>query len=75
MELYIHFPFCVRKCRYCDFVSYPGAEGSIPAYIDALLAEAALRKEEVTEPIDTVYFGGGTPSLVPAHELARQRLL
>ena len=71
MELYIHFPFCVRKCRYCDFVSYPGAEGSIPAYIDALLAEAALRKEEVTEPIDTVYFGGGTPSLVPAHELAR----
>ena len=41
MELYIHLPFCRRKCRYCDFASYAGREGLMHAYVDALLKEAA----------------------------------
>ena len=71
MELYVHLPFCVRKCRYCDFASFPGLEGSVEAYVDAVLREAELRRNECPEPFDTVYFGGGTPSLIPPAALAR----
>ena len=72
MLLYIHLPFCRSKCQYCDFPSWAGCEDLIPAYIDALLAEAehaasALRQAEM----ETVFLGGGTPSIVPAPELAR----
>lgn len=66
MELYVHFPFCRQKCRYCDFASYPGLENSMPDYVSALLEEAELRRKEVSSPIQTVYLGGGTPSLLPA---------
>lgn len=69
MELYVHLPFCIRKCRYCDFASFSGAESKIPAYIRLLLREAEIRRDEVEEEIETVYFGGGTPSLVPASEM------
>lgn len=61
--LYVHIPFCVRKCAYCDFVSFPGREGDFARYRDALLREMALRLPDA--PIDTVFFGGGTPSLPP----------
>ena len=71
MELYIHFPFCRQKCRYCDFVSFVGMEDSMEAYITALLREAELHSGDVSENIDTVYFGGGTPSLVPSGLLRR----
>ena len=40
MELYIHIPYCRQKCRYCDFASYAGQEGTMAAYVDALLREA-----------------------------------
>ncbi len=67
MELYIHIPFCARKCRYCDFASYTGREADMAAYVSALLAEAddaarALHHERFT----TVFLGGGTPSLLPS---------
>ena len=65
MEMYVHFPFCVKKCAYCDFVSFPGQESQMEPYIDALISEAEIRVSEMAEPIDTVYFGGGTPSLIP----------
>ena len=65
MELYVHLPFCLQKCRYCDFVSFPGLEGRMREYVDALLWEAEYYREKVNEPIRTVYFGGGTPSLLP----------
>ena len=72
MELYIHIPFCRRKCRYCDFASYAGREGHIPAYVDQVIAEAARRAAELgPQPIETVYIGGGTPSLLPPAELER----
>ena len=67
--IYIHMPFCVQKCRYCAFLSF-NAEGSPrKEYMDALEKEiklrAALEKENGTDkPIDTVYIGGGTPSVM-----------
>ena len=65
MELYIHIPFCRQKCRYCDFPSFAGCENRQELYVDSLLRELRLRRREVTEPIRTVYIGGGTPSTLP----------
>lgn len=65
--LYFHIPFCLKKCSYCDFVSFAGREAHIGAYraaLEAELAEAAGRYGRL--PIETVYFGGGTPSLPEA---------
>lgn len=72
MELYIHIPFCRSKCRYCDFASYPHQESVIPVYTDALLTEARLQAEALGHPsVETVFIGGGTPSLLPPEILAR----
>jgi oxygen-independent coproporphyrinogen-3 oxidase len=60
--LYIHIPFCLRKCAYCDFYSSTHI-GLIPEYLAALKREIGLYREEFTS-FDTVYFGGGTPSLL-----------
>ena len=74
MELYIHIPYCRQKCRYCDFASYAGQEGTMPAYVDALLREAdAMAPLAKDTPIRTVFIGGGTPSTLPAALL--QKLL
>ena len=61
-SIYIHFPFCVRKCAYCDFYSETQL-GLIPDYIKALEKEMTQRAVP-DAPIDTVYMGGGTPSLL-----------
>lgn len=63
MELYVHLPFCKQKCCYCDFPSWAGREAIMPRYVDALLQEAE-RYGHMT--IETVYIGGGTPSILPA---------
>lgn len=63
LGIYIHIPFCKSKCDYCDFYSLAGAEGQMDAYQKALLAhmkETACVAGEI--PVDTIYFGGGTPS-------------
>ncbi len=66
--LYIHIPFCVSKCPYCDFYSIPVSEGVLDEYTSLLLMEIGLHDRN--RPIDTVYFGGGTPSLLqPFHVL------
>ena len=71
-SLYVHIPFCRAKCAYCDFNSYAGQERLIPAYVDALLREAWLWAEAgKVGRIETLYFGGGTPSLLPADEMKR----
>ena len=72
MELYIHIPFCVKKCNYCDFVSFTEYTCSImESYVDDLLLEAKKSKEEVTEPFSTIFIGGGTPSLLPSKLLEK----
>lgn len=63
LGLYIHIPFCAQKCAYCDFYSLPGAEGKMDEYVRAVsahLAEVAPRAAQ--HSVDTIYFGGGTPS-------------
>lgn len=62
--LYIHIPFCVKKCLYCDFFSVPYNEQSATEYIDALCRELSLRRDSAS-PLKTIYIGGGTPSLLP----------
>lgn len=71
ISLYVHIPFCVRKCAYCDFPSFAGKEDLTGKYFDALLSE--IGKEETTagRKADTVYFGGGTPSSVPPEFICR----
>jgi oxygen-independent coproporphyrinogen-3 oxidase len=66
--LYIHVPFCVSKCAYCDFYSVAGKLDLVPAYVDAVLAEAQARAGMA---FDTLYLGGGTPSLLGAADLER----
>jgi oxygen-independent coproporphyrinogen III oxidase len=68
-HLYVHVPFCRLVCAFCDFVTVGGRAADIPRYVDALLAELTLRS--VSDTLTTVYFGGGTPSLLPASAVAR----
>ena len=71
-HLYVHIPFCVSKCNYCDFVSYPvaGREAELAGYGRLLLGEAALWRERAEiGPLKSVYLGGGTPSLLPAEDV------
>ncbi|MEA4824167.1 MAG: radical SAM family heme chaperone HemW [Clostridiaceae bacterium] len=68
--IYIHVPFCVRKCGYCDFYSLPRrGSADFDAYTDALIAEIEAETPGIST--DTVYFGGGTPSLLGAPRLSR----
>lgn len=70
--LYIHIPYCVRKCAYCDFVSAPSPEGVPDAYIDALLGEARRAAEEWRGTVfGTVFIGGGTPTLLEPRQIMR----
>ena len=104
MELYVHIPFCVRKCKYCDFLSFPADEITKKHYVEALCneitycgrvlpnilieeknglreneADFATKNEEKTAKaskmgkvaVDTIYFGGGTPTALPVDELVR----
>lgn len=67
--LYVHFPFCASKCIYCDF--YARVRRDWNPYLEALLREISDRSDELDVPLTTLYFGGGTPSFLPAPVLAR----
>lgn len=69
--LYIHIPFCRSKCIYCDFFSGGDRAADFSRLVDALLSELAQRKGELQTVPDTLYIGGGTPSLLPPSELSR----
>jgi oxygen-independent coproporphyrinogen III oxidase len=70
--LYIHVPFCRKKCPYCDFFSLEDAAAELAAYPDLLLQHLALtRQQRPTTPFQTVFFGGGTPSLLPPEQVGR----
>ncbi len=62
--LYVHIPFCMQKCRYCDFLSFPASEENRQLYVDALCKEIAAWKENETGTISSLFIGGGTPSLL-----------
>ena len=66
--IYIHIPFCKRKCAYCDFVSYADKEQLTDAYLDALLREMTRYRGEKA---DTIFIGGGTPSILTADQIKR----
>ena len=73
-NLYLHIPFCKHKCGYCDFNAYSGMDRLMPDYIEALERELSRAQERHPfEQLETVYLGGGTPSLLPA-ELATRLL-
>ncbi len=78
MGLYIHVPFCTGRCNYCGFVSYPYDSGTASAYADAVVREIHLRAEIGRDravynrlTADTIYFGGGTPSLLSPSQIER----
>ena len=71
-ELYIHIPFCVRKCLYCDFLSFSADEKTKEKYIDALCKELMfIGKERCKTSLSSVFIGGGTPSVLPAGLIER----
>src|SRR5699024_1009869 len=72
LGLYVHLPWCVKKCPYCDFNSHR-VRGDMPehGYVDALLADLKIAApDDETRPIDSIFFGGGTPSLFSTRALA-----
>ena len=70
--LYIHVPFCAKKCGYCDFPSFEGCMGLRAPYVDTLIAELDARAEGYGHPaIHTVFIGGGTPSLLQPEQMTR----
>lgn len=69
--IYIHVPFCLSKCRYCDFYSIAGADDMLlDSYTDAVCRDIKAWHEEFGGRADTIYFGGGTPSLLGARRIA-----
>jgi len=72
IEIYIHIPFCVRKCAYCDFLSAPATREIQQEYVRQLLEEIGQAAELSKEyKVVTLFFGGGTPSILPEAELVR----
>ena len=72
LSLYLHIPFCSTRCAYCDFNTYAGLEGRIPAYVQALAMEIETVARGIRriasggdQRVHTIFFGGGTPSLLP----------
>ena len=66
ISLYVHVPFCQTKCPYCDFNTYQGIESLMSPFLDALLAELSTWARALNHPpVNTVFFGGGTPSYLP----------
>ncbi|MDO4357669.1 MAG: radical SAM family heme chaperone HemW [Clostridia bacterium] len=69
--VYVHIPFCAKKCAYCDFASFPGVSASgRDAYVRALIAEIEAFGAQERRRADSVFFGGGTPTLLSAGQLA-----
>ena len=71
LGLYLHIPYCFSKCRYCDFYSHPGERGVPDAYVEALVRELDRFAPERPLQPDTLYFGGGTPSLLRPEQAKR----
>jgi oxygen-independent coproporphyrinogen III oxidase len=72
-RLYIHIPFCQRKCPYCAFVSQQGSPEEIDQFVNLLMSEMRLARQEYSplQPLDSVFLGGGTPSLLQPNQVGR----
>lgn len=71
LELYVHIPFCVRKCEYCDFLSAPAGADTQQEYVRNLLLEIEQKGVRCTDyEVTTIFFGGGTPSILKAGWIA-----
>lgn len=75
LGIYIHIPFCISKCAYCDFVSYAGRDNQQAAYFNALIKEIRLKAATldfgVNRKVRSIFFGGGTPSYVPTEYITQ----
>lgn len=72
LQLYIHIPFCIRKCNYCDFLSGPATQEKMKEYVEALCVEIASQSGEAEAyEVDTIFFGGGTPSILSSEDFAK----
>ncbi|MBV9989116.1 MAG: radical SAM family heme chaperone HemW [Chitinophagaceae bacterium] len=67
--IYLHIPFCKKACHYCNF-HFSTSTRQLPQMVDAIIAEAELRKHYLNDEVNTVYFGGGTPSLLSGEQLS-----
>src|SRR4051794_24500034 len=70
-HLYVHLPFCAHRCGYCDFVTVVGRDGQHRAYVDALLRELQLERPLLSQDLETIFLGGGTPTFTALPELVR----
>ena len=74
LGLYIHIPFCVRKCRYCDFLSAPACDAEREAYLKSLYGQikaigVRLKQKQKHYTVDSIFIGGGTPSLLSSDQM------
>ena len=71
IALYVHIPFCLSKCNYCDFNTYEGIEALMPTFVAALSDEIALWADRLGRPrVSSIFFGGGTPSYLPSNSIS-----
>lgn len=72
LALYVHWPWCLKKCPYCDFNSHVAASDETEAYTDALIADMHKQSQLITKrKLISIFFGGGTPSLMKPHQIER----
>ena len=71
LELYVHIPFCIRKCQYCDFLSGPSDQRTRDNYVDALCREIKSISQKESYEVVSVFIGGGTPSVLSGEQLCR----
>ena len=68
--IYVHIPFCQKKCRYCDFISFDNcSEESKEMYVENVVKE--IQNTQIAQKIDTIYIGGGTPSNLKAEKIQK----
>ncbi|MCH2149320.1 MAG: radical SAM family heme chaperone HemW [Phycisphaerales bacterium] len=70
-SVYLHVPFCRHRCHYCDFFTLAGRNDEIPRYVDRVVDELCVSASRFLKPVQTVFFGGGTPTLLPPEQLRR----
>ena len=69
LGLYVHIPFCLTKCGYCSFFTLPYRQSSLNEYVGYIEKEKALYRYQLKRPLASIYFGGGTPSLLSAEQI------